>query len=60
AFGYEPKGSRFESWHPQKKAVREILLLFSFYTSPDILFQKLFKLSFILQTVVCTARLILF
>ena len=19
AFGYEPKGSRFESWHPQKK-----------------------------------------
>ena len=25
AFGYEPKGSRFESWHPQKKplSIRE-------------------------------------
>ena len=23
AFGYEPKGSRFESWHPQKKMLRQ-------------------------------------
>ena len=29
AFGYEPKGSRFESWHPQKKplSIREGFLL---------------------------------
>ena len=31
AFGYEPKGSRFESWHPQKKGVREKLSAFLFY-----------------------------
>lgn len=23
AFGYEPKGSRFESWHPQKRPLSE-------------------------------------
>ena len=32
AFGYEPKGSRFESWHPQKgKASRKASLSFLFY-----------------------------
>ena len=32
AFGYEPKGSRFESWHPQKKplSIREGFLLVFF------------------------------
>ena len=26
AFGYEPKGSRFESWHPQKRRPTERLV----------------------------------
>ena len=31
AFGYEPKGSRFESWHPQKKGdLRQASRLFLF------------------------------
>ena len=28
AFGYEPKGSRFESWHPQKKAICDKQVVF--------------------------------
>ena len=28
AFGYEPKGSRFESWHPQKRRPTERLVFF--------------------------------
>ena len=30
AFGYEPKGSRFESWHPQKRRPTERLVFFFF------------------------------
>ena len=30
AFGYEPKGSRFESWHPQKKAPLDKRGVFSY------------------------------
>ena len=30
AFGYEPKGSRFESWHPQREKVCRKTDLFFF------------------------------
>ena len=38
AFGYEPKGSRFESWHPQKKplSIREGFLLFFYKVEKSI------------------------
>ena len=31
AFGYEPKGSRFESWHPQKRKGRSLRSALSFF-----------------------------